>query len=179
VGAARVDYELSTGRMPLPSAGAAHERRTPRYSPATIRALVDYVTKLTGGGLAIPSIDVHHGDLALGGSLYRLNCAACHAWSGNGGALLERDAPSTHPATSVQIAEAVRTGPGAMPAFGSAAFTRHQLDSLVRYVRALDHPDDHGGQPLWHLGPLVEGAVAVFVGLGLLVIATRWIGTRT
>jgi hypothetical protein len=66
-----------------------------------------------------------------------------------------------------------------MPRFGAAALTPRQLDSLVRYVRYLDRPDDRGGNPLWHLGPFAEGAVAVFVGLGLLVLAVRWIGTRT
>jgi ubiquinol-cytochrome c reductase cytochrome c subunit len=66
-----------------------------------------------------------------------------------------------------------------MPRFGEAAFTSQQLDSVVRYVRYLDDPEDRGGSPLWHLGPLVEGAVAVFLGLGALVLAVRWIGTRT
>jgi hypothetical protein len=66
-----------------------------------------------------------------------------------------------------------------MPAFGQAALDDHQLESLVRYVRTLDHPDDRGGSSLWHLGPLAEGAVAIFVGLALLVVAVRWIGTRS
>jgi ubiquinol-cytochrome c reductase cytochrome c subunit len=108
-----------------------------------------------------------------------LQCAACHAWSGDGGALLQREAPSIHPASALEIAEAVRAGPGNMPAFGRAALDDRQLQSLVRYVRYLDHPDDRGGAPLWHLGPLAEGAVAVFVGLALLVVAVRWIGSRS
>jgi ubiquinol-cytochrome c reductase cytochrome c subunit len=66
-----------------------------------------------------------------------------------------------------------------MPAFGRAAIDDAQLQSLVRYVRYLDHPDDRGGAPFWHVGPLVEGAIAVFLGLGVLVLAVRWIGTRS
>ena len=66
-----------------------------------------------------------------------------------------------------------------MPAFGEAALTHSQLESLVRYVRYLDRADDRGGLPLWHIGPLAEGAVAIFLGLAAIVIATRWIGTRT
>jgi ubiquinol-cytochrome c reductase cytochrome c subunit len=190
VGPAAVDFQLSTGRMPAPlsnassfvssSPGSAQERRPPHYSPSTIRALVTYVTELTGDqGTPIPLVDLARGDLAKGGSIYQLQCASCHAWSGNGGALLRREAPSIHPATPLEVAEAVRTGPGNMPTFGRAALTNAQLQSLVRYVRYLDHPDNRGGSPLWHLGPLAEGAIAVFVGLGLLVIAVRWIGTRT
>jgi ubiquinol-cytochrome c reductase cytochrome c subunit len=190
MGAAQIDFQLSTGRMPVPmgdasahpervSAATAQARRPPKYDPATRRELVQYVVGLTGGDPALPRIDPHAGDLAAGGNLYRLQCAACHAWSGDGGALLHREAPSTHLATPLQIAEAVRAGPGNMPRFGRAALSHRQLQSLVRYVRYLDHPDDRGGEPLWHVGPLAEGAVAVFIGLGLLVFAVRWIGTRS
>jgi ubiquinol-cytochrome c reductase cytochrome c subunit len=178
-GTAGIDYQLSTGRMPLSSPGAESSRSTAKYSPATIRALVAYVHGLVGGGPAIPNVDAATGSLQTGGSIYRLNCAACHAWSGDGGALLNRAAPSVHPATEVQIAEAIRTGPGNMPAFGTAAITRDQLDSVIRYVRHLDHPDDRGGLALGHLGPLAEGAVAILLALGVLVVAVRWIGTRT
>ena len=190
VGAAQIDFQLSTGRMPVPtgdatehqqrvSAAEAQARRPPKYDAATRRALVDYTVGLTGGDPTVPRVDPHAGNLAAGGTVYRSQCAACHAWSGDGGALLGREAPSTHPATPLEIAEAVRTGPGNMPTFGTAAVDDEQLQSLVRYVRYLDHADDRGGAPLWHLGPLAEGAVAVFVGLGLLVVAVRWIGTRS
>jgi len=182
VGKALIDYELSTGRMPLPTSDPKQppERGTPRYDAATRHALVEYVAALAGGhGPTIPMVDPTRGDLAEGGTLFRLNCAACHSWAGEGGALVDRAAPSTHAADATQIAEAVRSGPGNMPAFGEAVFTPRQLDSLVRYVLQLDHPDDRGGNPLWHLGPLAEGAVAVLVGLGVLLLAARWIGTRT
>ncbi len=190
-GAAQVDFQLATGRMPVPtgdasqldqrpSAAVAQARRTPRYDAATRRALVDYVVQLAGGGgPAIPAVHPGSGDIAAGGETFRLQCAACHAWSGGGGALLQREAPSTHHATDLEVAEAVRAGPGNMPAFGRAAVDDAQLQSLLRYVRYLDHPDDRGGTSLWHLGPLAEGAIAIVVGLGLLVVAVRWIGTRT
>ena len=179
-GAGLVDYYLSTGRMPISSPDAEVRRHDPRYTPEVREALVEYVVTLADGdGPPIPDLDLAAGDVAEGGTLYRLQCAACHAWSGDGGALLNREAPSLHPATPTQIAEAVRGGPGNMPRFGEAALTHDQLQSLVRYVRYLDDPDDRGGNPLWHLGPLVEGAVAVFIGLGVMVLVIRWIGTRT
>jgi ubiquinol-cytochrome c reductase cytochrome c subunit len=175
-----IDYYLTTGRMPLGEPDEKVTRHAAAYPPETIRALVTYVHTLAGGeGPPIPDVDVNAGTIAAGGELYRLNCAACHAWSGNGGALLHREAPPVHQATPTQIAEAVRGGPGNMPAFGQAALTDRQVDSIVRYVRYLDDPNDRGGSSLWHVGPLVEGAVAIVIGLGALVIATRWIGTRT
>jgi ubiquinol-cytochrome c reductase cytochrome c subunit len=196
VGRASIDYELSTGRMPLAPAGRVEEpgraveplprklgdpaattkRRHPAYDAAMIAGLVDYVSTLTGGGgPAIPRVVA--GSVASGGELFRLQCAACHAWAGDGGALLHREAPALHAATPVQIAEAVRVGPGQMPAFGSAALTDRQLNDVVSYVRYLDHPRDRGGFALGHLGPVAEGAIAL-AGIGVLLLFVRWIGDR-
>ena len=112
-----------------------------------------------------------------GGSLYRESCAACHSWSGEGGALLHREAPPLQSATPVQVAEAIRVGPGQMPAFGTAALTKQQVDDVVRYVGYLQDPDDRGGLPLRHLGPVAEGAIGL-VGLALVLCLCRWIGER-
>lgn len=176
VGEAMVDYELSTGRMPLDAPGDRTVRRAPRYDRRTIGALDGYVASLAGGGPEIPTVG--NGDVSKGGELFRLQCAACHSWAGNGGALLEREAPSLHASTPTQVAEAVRTGPGTMPTFGNAALDSGQLDDVVAYVRTLAHPDDRGGFGLWHLGPFVEGAVGWFVALGGVLLGLRWIGTR-
>jgi ubiquinol-cytochrome c reductase cytochrome c subunit len=179
-GAAALDFWLSTGRMPIPSPNTAPSRKPPAYTPATIRALIAYIQALTGpGGPPIPTVDLATADLAHGGDLFRLNCAACHSWAGEGGALLSRAAPPTRYATPTQIAEAIRTGPGAMPSFGTAALSNQEVNDVTRYTRYLDHPNDRGGEPLGRVGPLAEGAAAVFVGLGLLFLSVRWIGTRT
>lgn len=177
-GAAYTHYMLSTGRMPLDDPADAPARRPVAYSDEVIAGLVDYVAELVPGGPGIPKIEPG-GDLSAGGVLYRGQCAACHAWSGDGGALLGRAAPPLRPATPVQVAEAVRLGPGTMPAFGRAALTDAELASLSRYVQYLDEPRDEGGWALGHLGPLAEGAVAWFVGIGVLLFALRRIGTRS
>jgi ubiquinol-cytochrome c reductase cytochrome c subunit len=182
IGAAAIDYQLTTGRMPLPATAGPDvqtHRRPPKYSPPTVRQLVVYVDQLTGDrGVPIPRVDLAGANLAEGGDLFRLQCAACHAWAGDGGALLRREAPALHHDTPVQVAEAVRVGPGVMPAFGRAALDDPQLASVVAYVRYLAKPNDRGGEPLWHLGPMAEGAVAWTIGLGLLILATLWIGER-
>jgi ubiquinol-cytochrome c reductase cytochrome c subunit len=181
VGAGRASlyYYLSTGRMPLDEPDDEPRRHPPKYSAAIIRALVEYVWDLTGRtGPDVPRIDLRGADIARGGELFRLNCAACHSWAGTGGALSKRQAPSIKPSTPAQIAAAVRVGPGWMPAFGTAAISDRQLSDVVAYARYASHPDNRGGLPLGHVGPLAEGAVSVFVGLGLLLLFTRWIGTR-
>jgi ubiquinol-cytochrome c reductase cytochrome c subunit len=65
-----------------------------------------------------------------------------------------------------------------MPKFGNAAVPPSQLDDLVAYVEYLDHPTNRGGLPLWYIGPVAEGAVAIVVGLGVLLLLIRWIGSR-
>ena len=72
----------------------------------------------------------------------------------------------------------MRTGPGAMPVFGPETLDDVQVASIVRYVGYLRHPDDRGGNPLGHIGPVPEGFVAWIIGLGAMLAAAYWIGTR-
>lgn len=175
VGAAAADFQLSTGRMPDTNPDREPTPKPPAFSDEQIDDLVAYVASL-GPGPPIPDVEHPPGDLADGGNLFRLNCAACHSAAGNGGALsLGRDAPDLHGATSVQVAEAIRTGPASMPVFGPDTFTDEQVNSIVRYVEYLREPDDPGGLPLGLVGPITEGIVAILVGLGALVVITRLI----
>lgn len=178
VGAAAADFQLATGRMPADEPGGQLPRKPPAYSQLEIRQLVAYVASL-GPGPAVPVVDLAQGDLVEGQVLYANNCASCHSSAGAGGALGHAVyAPALDRATPVQVAEAVRTGPGAMPVFGPETFDAAQLASIARYVVYLQGPDDRGGLSLGHLGPIPEGFVAWVVGLGLMVLAIRWIGTR-
>jgi ubiquinol-cytochrome c reductase cytochrome c subunit len=180
-GLALVDYMLRTGRMPIDDPDDEIERREPAYDPSTIDALVAYVGRLQGGAVAdgppIPSVDPAAGDVAVGGEVWRLNCAPCHQWSGGGGALLDRSAPGVRSATPLEMAEAVRSGPLAMPAFGQAAVDDDQLNGLAAFFQdELDMPDDPGGWSLGHVGPVAEGGIAL-VGAGLLMVISRLLGT--
>lgn len=181
VGAASADFYLSTGRMPLDEPRAQAERKKPAYPPDEIRRLVAYVASLSIGpvGPAVPTVHPDRGGLAEGNRLYANNCAACHNSSGAGGALGHAVyAPPLDQATPLQVAEAIRVGPGAMPLFGPDTLDDNQVDSIVRYVRYLRHPDDRGGFGLGHLGPITEGFTAWFVGLGLILAIARCIGTK-
>ena len=179
LGPAAYDFMMSTGRMPLDQPGAQAKRRRPVLSPAEIRAVIDFLTSLGPPGTPIPRVDVAAGNLSEGEQLYQANCAPCHSTSGNGGAVGQLVAPTVHQATTTQVAEAVRIGPGTMPRFGEASLDQSQLNSLVRYVVYLRNPIDRGGSGLDHVGPLIEGFVGLGIGLGLIVVITRYIGTRT
>jgi ubiquinol-cytochrome c reductase cytochrome c subunit len=178
VGAAAADFQLSTGRMPNTAPNRQSVSKRSPYTRAQINDLVAYVASL-GPGPAIPDVHTPAGNLQEGGQLFLQNCAACHSAAGNGGALsLGRDAPTLHGATPVEVAEAMRTGPGNMPVFGSETLTDKQVNSIVRYVEYLKQPEDPGGLSLGLVGPITEGLVAILIGLGALMLVSRWIEPR-
>jgi ubiquinol-cytochrome c reductase cytochrome c subunit len=179
VGAAAADFQLTTGRMPDTDPDRQPESKPPAYSPDEIDDLVAYVASL-GDGPSIPNVRTPKGNLQEGAQLYLQICAACHSAAGNGGALsLGNDAPTLHGATSVQIAEAIRTGPSNMPVFGPDTLSDKEVNSIVGYVEYLRDPENPGGLPLGLVGPITEGFVAILVGLGALMLITRWIEPRS
>lgn len=182
VGPASVDFQLGTGRMPLRSEWYADTHRKPAFSAADIDAIVRHVAALPpGGGPPVPTVGA--GDTRSGRELYLTHCSACHSAAGVGATLSNgRAAPSLARATPTQIGEAIRVGPGLMPAFPPAVLDGRDVDALAAYVAVLQNNrgnTDRGGWSLWRLGPLPEGAVGWVVGLGLLVLLVRRLGTRS
>lgn len=180
-GPAETHFYTATGRMPLGDPGVGSRRKDPVLDPHEILLVTWYVTLLSGDGTPIPRVDPGAGDLAAGGRTYLLACAACHQAAGAGGALRQGAyAPALDDATPLEIAEAIRIGPGAMPRFGPEALTEQQVNDVVRYVRYLDDDlPNPGGFQLTGIGPVVEGFVAFVVGLGAILLFARWIGSRT
>lgn len=177
-GEAAAFYYLSTGRMPLANAQEQPVRKEPAYTPGEIDALVAYVGSL-GDGPGLPEVDLTGADIAEGGALYRSNCAPCHSAAGIGGALsYGRAAPSVHASTPLESAAAIRVGPGQMPEFSRESLSPGEVDDIVRYVEYLDSPADPGGASLGRAGPIPEGFVSWLFGIGTLLAATLWIGTR-
>jgi ubiquinol-cytochrome c reductase cytochrome c subunit len=139
------------------------------------------VASLTPGeGPGIPSVNLAGADLQKGGELFRDNCATCHSYLAVGGVLsYGAFAPSLAPDTPTQIAEAIRTGPGNMPRFANKTLSDAQVADIIRYVKYIVQPQDHGGFDLGHIGPVTEGLVGVGMGVGLMMLAAFWIGDRT
>jgi ubiquinol-cytochrome c reductase cytochrome c subunit len=190
-GGALTDFVLRTGRMPVSYAVEQMKAGRPVYDDAEVEALVAFVrSQFRAPGPDVPHVDLRRGDIAEGQQVYQEHCAACHATTGIGGAMLihigpEGDQkrkgvviPGFEGSEPLEVAEAVRTGPGSMPVFGSRAITDEQLDSLLKYMVYLEDPKDEGGAPIGRVGPVVEGAVGWLVGLGSLMLIIRWIGTK-
>jgi ubiquinol-cytochrome c reductase cytochrome c subunit len=187
-GAAAVDFMVRTGRMPLEDLDryqhpvdideVTSEPGHVAYTDAQIDALVAHTDTFINGP-SVPDVDIAGADLARGQELFQGNCAACHAWSGRGGALTDgRAAPALVTSPPVEVVEAMRFGPGTMPRFAAEVLDADEAADVAAYVEELEHARTAGGLPLAFLGPVSEGAVAWVVGILGLVLVVRWIGGK-
>lgn len=181
VGAAAVDFQVSSGRMPLANPGVQAERNsTIQFSSAEISQLAAYVASL-GPGPAIPPSKYTSlgGNIAKGGELFRVNCAMCHNVAGAGGALTRgKYAPSVMPADGRQVYEAMLTGPQSMPIFNDQNLSPQDKKDVIAYLANVKSEPSQGGTPLGSLGPVTEGMFAWTIGIGLMIGAAVWLGRK-
>jgi ubiquinol-cytochrome c reductase cytochrome c subunit len=171
------DFYLRTGYMPLADARDQPVRSRPRFDDRELRALIAYVGSL-GAGPGVPRPHPQTGDVAKGRELFTSHCAGCHQVVAEGGIMTGAKAPPLDRATPVQIAEAVRIGPYAMPPFSERAISNDELDAIIAYVQYAKNPRDDGGWGIDHLGPFPEGMVTWLMAVVVLVATCILIGKR-
>ena len=181
VGAAAVDFQVSTGRMPAAEIGAEMDRKPPRFNTQQTHALAAYIASL-GGGPAIPApeqVNPAGANPGLGQQLFVTNCAQCHNFVGAGGDLTYgKYAPPLTASTPTQIYEAMLTGPEAMPVFNDGTITPSEKRDIIAYVTQTRSQPNPGGFSLGRIGPVTEGIVAWLGGIGALVLAAWWIAAK-
>ncbi len=184
VGAASVEFQVGTGRMPMAYPEAQAPVHPVRFSDAEIAALAAYVATL-GPGPAIPAPEeydtsgVSQEDIARGGELFRTNCSACHNFEGAGGALPGgKYAPSLLDTSNLHIYEAMVTGPQQMPVFNDDVLRPEDKKAIIAYLNDLHSRPNSGGLDLGGLGPVSEGLWAWILGLGSLMFFAIWIAAK-
>ncbi|MEU0024150.1 c-type cytochrome [Streptomyces sp. NPDC006335] len=184
VGAAAVDFQVGTGRMPAQQPGAQVPRKKVIYTQAEIDQLAAYISSL-GAGPSIPT-EAQYGpdgaDIAKGGELFRDNCTQCHNFTGKGGALTHgKFAPSLEGVDPKHIYEAMQTGPQNMPSFPDTTLSEQNKKDIIAYLNAVNGDDtvSPGGLELGGLGPVSEGLFAWIFGLGALIAVAVWVAART
>lgn len=184
VGAAAVDFQVGTGRMPAQQPGAQVPRKKVIYTQAEIDQLAAFVSSL-GAGPNIPT-KAQYGpdgaDIAKGGELFRDNCTQCHNFTGKGGALTHgKFAPSLEGVDPKHIYEAMQTGPQNMPSFPDTTLSEQNKKDIIAYLNAVNGDDtvSPGGLELGGLGPVSEGLFAWIFGLGALIAVAVWVAART
>lgn len=177
VDAADVDFQLQTGRMPAERPWQQEYPRTPAFTQVQIAQILAYVMSKSRGNKSLPR--VMPGEIGRGRRLYEEHCQQCHTATGHGNSVGYRNvAPELTDTAPQQIAEAVRIGPDVMPKFGQKVIDDRQMGDLIAYVQYLQHGQyNPGGLALGNLGPVSEGFIAWTVGMGLLVLFVRRIGS--
>jgi ubiquinol-cytochrome c reductase cytochrome c subunit len=182
VGAASVEFQVGTGRMPMARNEAQAMRKPPVYDNDQVHQLAAYVESI-GGGPRIPDIALRSSDkevISEGGRLFRLNCSSCHAFGAGGGALSSgKYAPSLYPSTDRDLYAAMLTGPQNMPVFGDNQLTPEEKVAIISYVQAQKGDQDPGGMGIGRVGPVSEGLVVFLVGIVGLLISTLWIAGKS
>jgi ubiquinol-cytochrome c reductase cytochrome c subunit len=182
VGAAAVDFQVGTGRMPMAAPNIQAPRADKvRFTPDQIAALAAYVASLAPGP-AVPDAEYTNGeggDVALGAELFRVNCAMCHNFAGSGGALTRgKYAPSLRDVEGKHIYEAMVTGPQSMPVFNDDNISPEAKNDIVAYLHEVDKQENVGGMALGNLGPVSEGLFVWIFGLGIMVGFAVWLGRK-
>jgi ubiquinol-cytochrome c reductase cytochrome c subunit len=181
VGAAAVDFQVGTGRMPMQMSGPQARAKKVQFDQDEINQLAAFVASL-GAGPSVPTaeqVDGSLGDPANGMQLFRTNCAMCHGSVGGGGALTQgKYAPSLWETTPTHIYEAMLTGPQSMPVFNEANITPEGKRDIIAYLEEQRQPSP-GGLKLGAIGPVAEGFWAWVVGIGLIIASTVWVGARS
>lgn len=183
VGSAAVDFQVSTGRMPMAHPGAQAPRKTNTFTREEIVAMGAFVDSL-GPGPKTPTQaqyapgNLTETDIARGGELFRTNCSACHNFEGGGGALPNgKYAPSLKGVEPINIFEAMRTGPQQMPVFSEGAIPDKDAAAIIAYLGQL-HEQPTAGFNLGGIGPVTEGLFGWLVGIGGLCLIATWIASR-
>lgn len=135
-----------------------------------MHAVAGYVTQ------QIAVMPLGPGDIGEGGKLFRVYCAPCHRTAVRGGALAFAglNAPSLVDKSGPIIAGAIRWGPGPMPRYPPSVLTQEQVNSIVEYVKFVQHPPNPGGSPLNWYGPVAEGFAAWVFLFGSIAVVV-WI----
>lgn len=185
VGAAAVDFQMGTGRMPMAKPGAQAPRSSHvTFTDAEIASIAAYVQTLSPGpGIPTASKYSTSGltdeEIARGGELFRTNCSACHNFEGKGGALPSGAyAPSLTNVSAKHIYEALRTGPQQMPVFSSGALPDKDVQEIIGYLSSIKQQPDNGGLALGGIGPVAEGLWGWIVGIGSLVLVAMWLAKK-
>ena len=179
VGQAAAYFQVATGRMPAAENQAQMPRKEPFFTPEEIDDIAAFI-QANGGGPEIPTSGLRDdAQVAKGGELFRLNCASCHNFTGQGGALSQgKYAPNLDPATDTEIWGAMLSGPENMPKFGDGQLTPEEKAAITSFIQNNKATIDPGGLPLGGFGPAPEGLIAFLVGMGAIVAATLWMGAR-
>jgi len=181
VGELAVEFQMSTGRMPLQMQGPQAPQKPVQFTEDQIKAIAAWVQSISPGP-TYPSAETidGKGDVANGAELFRINCAMCHNVAAAGGALTEgKYAPALTSTSALHMYAAMVTGPQNMPVFNNMTLTTEEKRDIISALLFLQENESAGGFSLGSLGPVSEGLFIWIFGIGSLIGLTVWITAKS
>ncbi len=181
VGELAVEFQMSTGRMPLQMQGPQAPQKPVQFTEDQILAISSWVQS-TSPGPEFPDAKTldGQGDVANGAELFRINCAMCHNVAAAGGALTEgKYAPALTSTSALHMYAAMVTGPQNMPVFNNMTLTTEEKRDIISSLLFIQENESAGGLNLGSLGPVSEGLFIWIFGIGSLIGLTVWITAKS
>ena len=182
VGAAAADFQLTTGRMPLPAPGARVRKPGPDLPAGPDRGPVRLRRQPCPRARRCPSSGTSNGTTPTwrkAGS-----CSAPTARPATRPPVRAAPSPtaSTRPTSARprRRRSSRRSAPGrrTCPSSLRQQISDDQAVAIAKYVKFVTSPPDPGGAGLGHLGPIPEGLVIWLIGMTGVAAAALWIGSR-
>ena len=181
VGALAVEFQVSTGRMPMQMHGPQADQKPVQFTETQTRSMAEYVQSIAPGP-DYPDEEIlsGEGDVAHGGELFRINCAMCHNVAAAGGALTEgKFAPDIMDTSALNIYAAMVTGPQNMPVFSNMNLSEQDKQDIIANLIYQQEMAPVGGFTLGSLGPVSEGLFIWIFGIGGLIGIAVWITAKS
>lgn len=181
VGELSVEFQMSTGRMPLQMQGPQAPQKPAQFTEDQIKAIASWVQSVAPGPSYPDAKTIDgQGDVANGAELFRVNCAMCHNVAAAGGALTEgKYAPALTSTSALHMYAAMVTGPQNMPVFNNMTLTTDEKRDIISALLFLQENESPGGFSLGSLGPVSEGLFIWIFGIGALIGLTVWITAKS
>ena len=185
VGAAAVEFQVATGRMPMAHPGAAGageaepvhrggDRRAGRVrghasAPARRSPSRSSTTRPVSARRRSPAVASCSGPTARPATTSRAPAARCRTASTR---------PSLIGVSNLHLYEAMLTGPQQMPVFSDGVLHHRGQAGHHRLPERAARAAQPGGLALGGLGPVAEGLWAWVVGIGVLMLFAIWIAAK-
>ena len=175
VGAAAVDFQMSTGRMPMRAPTAQAPRSDTIKFSEEDTPIGAYVASLAPGP-AIPPKRWSTSPRVIPPRVanFSASTARCHNFPGRaaltwGYALADGRGPQGH---------YIWRRPESMPVFNDTNLDSTAKRDIIAFLKSVEEGGNPGGLSLGRLGPVTEGMFAWIFGLGLLVGIAVWLGKK-
>ncbi len=185
VGAASVNFQVMTGRMPMAMQGPQALQREPMFTQEQSDAMGDVrrLARARAGPAPPRRCSTRRSSTPRASPPVASSSASTAPCATTWPAPVARSPRASSrrrwtASTATHVYEAMITGPQNMPVFNDANISPEQKREIIAYLHYLDENPSVGGFDLGNLGPVSEGLFIWIFGLGGIVAITVWLTSK-